>query len=508
MAVIDPDSAVAEKRVHTTSAFQHHLQRSLAASVFINGLLVIVCTGLVIQGGTVAWALLFAFPASFILAFSNGGNDCANSVGTAVGAGAISIRRALFADAFVEALGAISIRRGVVGTIAGAEIHAEKFDKDPDIFALAMLSVIIAAGFTTLLATLYGYPISATHGVISGIVAVGLASGVDGAINWGGVGFTVFGWIASPLAGALGGFVVSLIVHKMVIGAADPVEAARSRHPILLMGTLFISFLFLLIKGPPVISIWINARYWIALLLAVAGSATASLLVYKFQYIKFDGSGFVEQVSTVDSPMSTSFEIDGSKDSGGDESPSLEPETETCTTLNTDENMSSEEAATQQPFGSLLIAAGLTVAFAHGGNDIGNAVAPLAIIIGIAKSGSIEPSHELPLAYVLLVTVAFSSGIIALGSRTISTVGSKITHLIPSRSFASQVGAAVAVLGSSMFGLPVSTSHCLVGSMVGVSLSEKYCGVQGPELDLRVLCKIVIGWAVTIPLAALISVLA
>ena len=118
----------------------------------------------------------------------------------------------------------------------------------------------------------------------------------------------------------------------------------------------------------------------------------------------------------------------------------------------------------QKPFVPLLIAAGLTLAFAHGANDVGNAIGPLTVLVGISREGSVSTDASVPILVLLLGAAAFAVGIITLGSRTIRTVGSQITELTPSRSFSTQIGAAVAVLFSSFLDLPVSTSHCLVGS--------------------------------------------
>ena len=136
---------------------------------------------------------------------------------------------------------------------------------------------------------------------------------------------------------------------------------------------------------------------------------------------------------------------------------------------------------------------------------VGNAVGPLAAILATPAEGPVALAPAVPPTAMLCGAGAFVVGILTLGERTISTVGSKITTLTPHRSFATQTGAAVAVLSSSACGLPVSTSHCLVGAVVGVSLAEKLCGVPNTGLDLTVLSKIVVGWVVTIPLAAAVA---
>jgi len=158
------------------------------------------------------------------------------------------------------------------------------------------------------------------------------------------------------------------------------------------------------------------------------------------------------------------------------------------------------------PFVPLLIISALTVAFAHGANDVGNAVGPLAIIYQIHNEGVIDASPDIPLWALCMGAAGFVVGIVLLGSRTISTVGSNITALTPSRSYATQMGAAVAVLASSVLGLPVSTSHCLIGSIVGVGFAQQ-CTGQKSRMDLSVLKRIVMTWILTIPAAMLVAFL-
>jgi len=162
-------------------------------------------------------------------------------------------------------------------------------------------------------------------------------------------------------------------------------------------------------------------------------------------------------------------------------------------------------AEVEGPFVPLLIVSALSVAFAHGGNDVGNAVGPLSVIIGIIDTGVVEDTVHVPMWALFMGAAGFCFGIVTMGSRTITTVGNKITKLTPSRSYATQIGAAVAVLSSSVAGLPVSTSHCLVGAVIGVGLAQKLTGTDSP-LQLNVLKKIVIGWMVTIPLAMFAAV--
>jgi len=157
-------------------------------------------------------------------------------------------------------------------------------------------------------------------------------------------------------------------------------------------------------------------------------------------------------------------------------------------------------------FTPLLILSALSVACAHGGNDVGNAVGPLSAIIMVAESGTVSSNPDIPFWAICYGAAGFVLGIVTMGRLTIKTVGTKLTVLTPSKSFATQMGGAVAVLGSSALGLPVSTSHCLVGSVVGIGLFEQV--MKTGELNLGVLKRIVLAWGMTIPIAMLLSTMA
>jgi len=446
--------------------------RMLVASVLLNAFLALLCAGLGLQLSATAWAVLLGIPTAFVLAFANGANDCANSVGTVVGAEAMSMQKALLAGSLLELVGALTIGPWVAKSIAGGVMHVDHFETSPTVFSLMMVSVLLGSSITTLVATVYGYPISATHGVISGLVAVGVVGGPPGAVNWGGVAFCVMGWVASPLVGLVAGAGVSWCVHVLVIAAQDPVAAAKQRQPALFCATGSIVLLFLLLKGPEYMQV---LPPWLAALSALGGGVLMAVILTGIQHLQ-------EQRTELANGVMMEME---------------EPHL-TAAVKEFDE--------VQKPFVPLLIMAGLTVAFAHGGNDVGNAIGPLVVIVGIYNSHVVSDSPELPFWTLFFGGGAFVLGILSLGHRTITTVGCKITELTPSRSFVTQIGAAIAVLGSSVVSLPVSTSHCLVGSIIGISLAEKINGIPDAALDLSVLKKIVIGWAVTIPFAAAVAV--
>ena len=420
----------------------------------------------------------------------------------------MTVRQALIADCFFEAAGALSMGPSVAGTISSGEVHVSKWQDSPSYFGLLMFSVLVGAGSTTLLATMYGLPISATHGVISGVIACALVSETSGALKngdavnwWPGFGMTVFGWVASPIVGMLAGMVVSYVVYKLIIGTENPAKSARKQQPTLLAGTAALVISFLIIKGPEFLSSPFKGKSWLAILIAIAGGGCAALALLAYQHLQ--------------QPDQSADSEDTAKDPGSPREPADEDA----------ENASPSDSApgasqhifddVQKPFVPLLIAAGLTVAFAHGGNDIGNAVGPLSTLLYIHQqnphaipSDDDEDAARTRWSAIIVCTLALVAGIMTLGSRTIETVGNSITELTPSRSFATQIGAGIAVLVSSTVDLPVSTTHCLVGAVVGVNMMEGWCKVDGAkDLDFKVLKKVVLAWVVTIPLAAGVSVI-
>jgi phosphate/sulfate permease len=561
-----------------------------------------------------AVAILFQLGVAFafVLAWANGANDIANSVGTSVGAGALTVGQALFLGSVAEALGALTMGSFVSKTISKGVIEPQAYADEPEQFALAMLCVLIGSGAVTLLATVYGFPISATHSIIGSLLAIGWIARGPGSLGWNKLASTAVSWVLSPLVGAVTAAALYTLIEKTTMEDLDTVAitgeiaGARSRRlqPIFMVLTCTTCLCFIFLKGPDTIKI---EPWWAAVLVSLAISVfvvTASMLAGKCRsFGTAEGEVDVALPPVVDgkpreenpaakkrqtvlmrrhntgrtgkflgtaSAALFASESDDSDDVP-DELPGVRPPTSALQSargagehlarmalagtnahglpvevkldvhdeskhapsdvakrrrlpaptrgvseagsISDDEREHREakmekrrrRAASEGPFVPLLAVSALSVAFAHGGNDVGNAVGPLASIYEIYSSGNVETTPEIPFWALTLGAGGFVLGIYAMGHRTIDTVGNKITKLTPSRSYATQMGAAVAVLGSSVLGMPVSTSHCLVGAVVGVGLAQRYCGSSGgsAKLNFKMLQKIVVGWLVTIPLAML-----
>jgi len=447
--------------------------------------------------------------ASVLVAVANGANDIANSVGTSVGAKALTLRQAIFFGLTAEVLGAMTLGSLVAKTISKGVISPDTFDAEGCEgvlkFGVSMVCVLCGTGLTTLLATLYGLPISASHGVIGGLIAVGLVAQGPGSLGIASIAKTMIAWVASPLIGAVSAAVVYWIILYVVHRSSSPGYRAILLQPLFVAVTVAVAAGFIVIKGPDALKI---KPVGAGVGASIGIGAGVGLLTFILRIARGSKLG-----QTMGRTMSRT------RSAGG---PHLTNDTGTTVVhdeaaapsaddVKAKERAEAAEAAAklevaEKPFVPLLILSALTVAFAHGANDVGNAVGPLAAIMEASIEGRIVATPQIPIWVLAIGSGGFVFGIAALGSRTIATVGGKITTLTPSKSFSVQIGAAVAVLSSTVLGLAVSTSHCLVGSVVGVGIASRISKAGG-SLNGKMLLKIFIGWGVTIPLAMLVAII-
>ena len=440
-------------------------------------------------GGLVACAVL----GCLVVAIANGANDIANSMGTSFGAGALTLRQAIVYGAAAEFAGAVLLGSSVAKTISKGVINPDEYAADGCegvlAFAVGMISVLAGTGSTTLLATLYGLPISASHGVIGGLLAVGLVSHGSAGIGWAPLEQTVIAWVASPLLGGITAGALNFVVITAVHRTRAPARRAQLLQPLFVAITVAVAVAFILITGPSAVKV---RPVGLAVLIScAAGMAVGLGSIALGPTARLDQLLRTIRRSEAEMEVEIEAEVEAEVDQVG--SPTPPPDEELA-------------ADAEQPFVPLLILSAMTVAFAHGGNDLGNSIGPLAAVLVAASSGDIAAPPEIDTWVLLLGAGGFVVGIALLGHRTIETVGGKITKLTPSRSFSVQMGTAVAVLSSTMFGLAVSTSHCLVGAVIGVGMVGRLVG-EDSELNVSMLKKIVVGWAATIPLAMIVSVL-
>ncbi|MCQ4241552.1 inorganic phosphate transporter [Stutzerimonas stutzeri] len=395
--------------------------------------------------------LVLACLFGFFMAWGVGANDVANAMGTSVGSRALTIKQAILIAMVFEFCGAYLAGGEVTETIKSGIVDASMIT--PDLMVLGMMSALLAAGTWLLIASIKGWPVSTTHsivGAVIGFAAVGVS--VD-AVNWGGVGPIVASWVVSPMLSGTIAFGLFISVQRLIIDTDDPFRNAKRFVPLYMFVTGFMISLMTVTKGLK--HVGLNLSGGEGLLLALAIGALVMLL----------GIALLSRIQ-VDVEADKSFHF----------------------------------ASVEKVFAVLMIFTACSMAFAHGSNDVANAVGPLAAIVGVIQSGGEAVAGEKSLVpgwILLLGAVGIVIGLATYGYKVIATIGKQITELTPSRGFAAELATATTVVSASAIGLPVSTTHTLVGAVLGVGIAR---GIGA--LNLGVIGKIFMSWLVTLPVGA------
>ena len=400
--------------------------------------------------------IILAMVVGFIMAFGVGANDVANAMGTSVGAGALTIKQAILVAMVFEFAGAFLAGGQVTATIRKGIIDASSLTATPELLIYGMLSALLAAGIWLLIATWFGWPVSTTHSIVGAIVgfaAVGIS--VD-TVNWGKVVSIVMSWVVSPVIAVTLAYFLFTSVQRLIINTDNPLEKAKRYVPYYMFLAGFMIALVTLYKGLKHIGLDLSfgQSMFIAVLAGILIAVIGKILIHR---MKFDP----------------------------------------------DANRDYHFANVERIFSVLMVVTACGMAFAHGSNDVANAIGPLAAIVSIVESGG-EISNKAPLAvWVLLLGAAgIVAGLAIYGKRVIATIGKKITELTPSRGFAAELAAATTVVIASGTGLPVSTTHTLVGAVLGVGMAR---GIAA--LNLGIIRTIAVSWVITLPAGAFLSIL-
>jgi PiT family inorganic phosphate transporter len=400
--------------------------------------------------------LATAIAAGLYMAWNIGANDVANSMATAVGAKAISLRQAVLIAAVLEFSGAFFVGSHVTKTIAVGLVRSEALS-DPRTLMLGSVSAVLAAGLWVFLATWKEMPVSTTHSIVGAMVGFGfLLGGVRGVV-WGTVGKVVLSWIVSPMMGAMLSYFIFKIIVRSIFSADDPVGRGQRLAPFFVMAAAWIIVASLLAKTPfgKKVSDWTGVEVTLgrAMFVGFVAGVLSALFSALYFYLRVRaGRGGYADVEML--------------------------------------------------FRRLQVLTSCYVAFAHGANDVANAVGPVATFYTIFREGSVGRFVEVPPALLALGGFGISLGIATWGYKVINTLGSKITVLTNTRGFSVDMAVATTVLLASKFGMPISTTHTAVGAVIGVGLAR---GIDALNLD--VLWSIGLSWLLTVPVAALSSVL-
>jgi PiT family inorganic phosphate transporter len=397
--------------------------------------------------------LCLAIFAGGYMAFNIGANDVANAMGTSVGSGALSMRQAVIAAAIFEFAGAVLVGASVTSTISKGIIKPDFFAGEPQLLMYGMLSTLLAAGVWLQIATTLGLPVSTTHSIVGAVLGFGLiAKGIHVA-QWGKVVQIVLSWVISPVSGALIAYVTYRFIVAWVINAAEPVRAVRRYTPYLSAVVVFILVLSIIYKGLK------NLHLDLSLGAACVWAGGAALFCGLISRLLLD-----RYVPEKAAPLAQQFAI------------------------------------VESVFRYLQILTACYVAFAHGANDVANAVGPLATFMAVSRTNTVASVVEVPFWILVAGGVGIVIGLATFGARVIATIGQHITELIPSRGFAAEFGAATTVLICSRLGLPISTTHTLVGAVIGVALARGMAA-----LNARAVRSIVNSWLITLPFTALLT---
>lgn len=454
--------------------------------------------------------LILAICAGFYMAWNIGANDVANAIGTSVGSGALRLRNAVIIAAIFEFCGAFFFGSHVTGMIQEGIVKPEVFASDPKIFVFGMLSALIASGLWLQIASYFGWPVSTTHSIIGAVVGFGAVVGGFDSVNWENVAFISTGWLLSPLISGFISFYIFTLLRRRIFFAPCPVSAAKKLTPLIVF--VFVGTLGLMLcNGLKDINYKTTflGSLGISLVLGSAGALLSKLLVNRVA----TPSGELTKAPDYSPEAIISLEkakkhLKNLRKETKDETAyrvtkilyevdRLQSETKKREMIG-----SADYASVEKIFGWIQVMSACAMAFAHGANDVANAIGPLSAATTVLLSGTLSVGvASIPTWTLALGGLGIITGLATWGWRVIDTIGRKITELTPSRGFSAEFGAAFTIVFASRLGLPVSTTHILVGSVLGVGLAR---GIEA--LNLSTTRDIVISWVITIPAGALISV--
>ena len=389
--------------------------------------------------------LIFGIGLGFALAFAIGANDVANSMATAVGAKAITPKQAVLIAAVLEFLGALLFGSHVTSTIMKGIVKWEAVN-DPNILLYGAIATLIATTVWILVATFWSMPISTTHSVVGGMMGFGIVAAGWGAVNWFTMLKIALTWVISPLFGALLSYVVFKIIAWTILHKESPYSAAKKYSPFFIAATIFIIAFLFSYKT-------LKLDMVFTFLFSIAIAAVALLIAIKV--------------------VSERFSLKKPDD---------------------------EYQAVEKVFRKMQVVTSCYVCFSHGANDVANAIGPLALIIAVLTTGVAAASVEVPVWILLLGGAGIAAGVAILGKKVMKTIGEDITVLNNTRGFSIDFGTATTVLVASVMGVPISTTHTVVGSVTGIGMAH------GMEMvNVSVLKNIILSWLLTVPLVAVCS---
>lgn len=381
------------------------------------------------------------------MAFGIGANDFSNSMGPAVGGKVLGLTAALVLAAIFEFAGAMLFSGNVTETIRTGIVDIDRIGDQPTTVFHGMVAALLAAALWLVVASAKGWPVSTTHSIIGALVGFGIVEIGFEAVRWGDVANIASGWIVSPLVGGAAAYLLMKSIFVLILRSPTPLKAAKRWGPFYVVLAGFTVSLALLFKGVAFFAFDVMDPQESLVMALLVGTFISVMGLFSFLQLGVD--------------------------------------------------------ELEHPFYLMVLFTVCAMALAHGANDVANAVGPMAIALDALETagGGLTAAMTRTQMY-LIGTVGIVLGMLLLGYKVLHTVAARITSLSPCRAFCASLATAGTVVTASTIGLPVSTTHILIGAVLGVGLAESPGKVHWPTVR-----TILIAWLITIPVVAVLSAL-
>jgi PiT family inorganic phosphate transporter len=389
------------------------------------------------------------------MAWGIGANDVANAMATSIGSGALTIRQALLVAGIFEFAGAVLAGGEVTKTIRKGMIETSVFEGQPEILVYGMLAALLAAATWLLIASQRGWPVSTTHSIVGAIIGFAVVGVGFDAVSWVKVGTIMMSWVISPLIAGVIAFGIFTSIKALILTKRKPFKRAKKYTPYYIFVAVTLIVLVTIFKGLKHVGLELSTleAYGAAI---TFGAIVAGMCKYAIDKLKI--------------------------------------------AQNARRRLHYDKV--ESLFAALMVITACSMAFAHGSNDVANAIGPVAAVVSTVAAGEVTPEATLPIWVLMLGGIGIVVGLGTYGVRVIRTVGKQITKLTPSRGFSAEIAAAFTIVVASGTGIPISTTHTLIGAVLGVGLSK---GVKA--VNFGTVGKIFMSWMITIPAGAILSII-
>ena len=492
------------------------------------------------------WIFICGIFVALYNAWGIGANDCANSFATSVGSKVLTLRQAVLIAAIFEFGGAVLMGSHVTDTVRKSIVDIDIFNDNPGALMYGMLCADLSSAIWLTLATYLKYPVSTTHSIIGAIVGFSLAYGGRTAVDWKKIGFIVLSWVVSPLIAGIFAFTIYYILQRFVFKSVNSFKYTLVLFPVLTFFTFFINVLFIIYKGTPNLNLD-ELEFWKCFLISF-GISTFTALLAQYAYIPYvkrklnnrnqksiengeiiennttnDNSGSIElgirtksyieansntleESSTDDLEESSNYiynkneSIEFNINQAKEYANKLE-QTKIKNDIDSHhENAIKIDKDSDELCSWIQIITACFSSFAHGSNDVANAIAPLATIFAIYKNGYLLDKAVVPIWILVIGGVGIVIGLSTWGYKIIDRIGCELTKITPSRGFVVELSAATTVIIASRAEIPISTTHCQVGSILGCGLTSGFKNIKWSLVK-----GILFSWLITLPFTGLLS---